>query len=108
MSFRASFAEHQPDQLLVDVVASEARVAAGGKNFKNPFTQFEDGDVERSSAKIVDCNHSLFPLIETVCQRRSRGLINDPENIQTGDASCVLCRLPLRIVEVCGHSNDRI
>ena len=45
-------------------------------------------------------------LIETVCQSCGRRLVDYTNDIETCDGTCVLGRLPLVVVEVCGHCDD--
>ena len=39
---------------VVDVVAAEVGVAAGGDDFEDAFVELEDGDVEGAAAEVVD------------------------------------------------------
>ena len=46
---------HDPvDDALVDVVAAEVGVAVGGFHFRDAVAHFEDRDIERAAAEIVD------------------------------------------------------
>ncbi len=45
-------------------------------------------------------------LIDAVSQRRRRRFVDDALHIQAGDPSRVLCRLALRVGEVCRHGDD--
>jgi hypothetical protein len=65
----------------------------------------EDGDVERSSAEVVDGDLLLALLVESVGQRGGRRLVDDAEYVEARDLAGVLRRLPLRVVEVGGHGD---
>ena len=81
------------------------RIPARGEHFKDSFIQLEDGNVERSSPKVIDRDRALISLIQAVSERGRGRFIDNAENIQPCDAACVLCGLPLSIVEVGRHGN---
>ena len=54
-------------------------------HLKDTLLYFEDGDVKSSSAEIVDSDDFVISLVETVCQRRGRGFVDDSKHVQTGD-----------------------
>ena len=93
------------DDPLIDVVATQMRVAIGRLDFDNAFADFEDRDIERTAAEVVDGDGFVLLLVQTVRQRRSRRLIDDSQDFQTGNAAGVLRRLPLRVIEV-GRNRD--
>ena len=45
-------------------------------------------------------------LVNAVSQRRGRGFVDDPQNVQSGDGAGVFGGLPLGIVEVGRYGND--
>ena len=70
------------DNLVVEVVAAEVRVAVGCKHFENAVAYFENGYVESAAAEVV--NHNLlrsFLLIQTVSESRRRGLVYYTQNV---------------------------
>ena len=81
----------------VKVLASQVSVAGCGLHFKDPVLYGEDRDVKGPAPKIEDEDVPLGPdlLVEAVCDGGSGGLVDDTEDIQTGDGASVLCRLTL-------------
>src|SRR5208337_1579073 len=65
---------HQP---LIDVVATEVRVAVGGLYFDNAFANFKHRDVKSPAAKVVDRDRLVLALVEAVGERRCRWLVDD-------------------------------
>jgi hypothetical protein len=95
------------DQLGVQIVAAEVRVAVGRLDLHDPFADLEDRDVERPAAEVEDGDGLVgFPL-QPVSQRRRGRLVDDALDGQTGDLPGVLGRLALGVVEVGGHCDDR-
>jgi len=92
---------------LVEVLAAEEAVAAGGQHFEHPFVDFQDGDIEGAAAQVVDGHLLVLVLAEAVRQRGRRGFVDDPFDFQAGDLAGVLRRLALGVVEVGRHGDDR-
>ena len=100
--------ESDGEQQIVDVVAAQMRVAVGRLHLEDAVAQLEDGDIESPAAKIVNRDGARFGAIESVGQRRSRGLVHQPQHIQARHASCVFSGLALRVVEVRRYGDDRL
>ena len=93
------------DDALVDVVAAQVGVAVGGLHFHHAVAHFEDGDVERAAAEVVDGDGFVLLLVEPVGQRRGGRLIDDAHDFQAGDLAGVFGGLALRVVEI-GRDGD--
>ena len=93
-------ADDPVDDALVDVVAAQVRVAVGGFHLDHAFAHFQDRDIERAAAEIVDGDGLVLLLIEPVGQRGRRRLVDDAHHFQAGDLAGVLGGLALRVVEV--------
>merc|ERR1719506_1622260 len=85
---------------LVEVLASQVRVAVGRHNLEDAVVNREQRHIECATAKVVDEDVLLGLLVETVRNSRGGGLVDNPKNLQAGDRSRILRRLALRIVEV--------
>ena len=91
------------DDPAVEVVAAQMRVASRRHNLDDPFADGQNADVESAAAKIEDENRLVLELVHAVRQRSCGGLIDDPQDLQAGDPSGVLGRLPLCVVEMRRH-----
>src|ERR1035438_6294138 len=98
--FSENLIEGNGEQEVVDVVAAQVRVAVGGLYLEDAVAQFEDGDVERAAAKIVDGNGAFLGAIEAIGQRSRGRFIDQAQDVKACHAACVLGGLALRIVEV--------
>ena len=87
---------HVVDQHVVEVIASEVRIAVGGLHLENAVAQFEDRNIERSAAQVVHGDLLVAGLlVETVG--------HDAADLQTGDLARLLRSLTLRVGEVGRH-----
>ena len=98
--------DHPLHDSLVEVIAAEVGVAVGGLDLENAVADIEYGDIERTAAEVVNRDLLIFLLVETVRERRGRGLVDDTPDLETRDLAGVLGRLTLLVVEVGGNGNN--
>ena len=96
------------DDAVVDVVATEVRVAVGADDLHDVVADLEDRDVERAAAEVVDRDDLVVLLVEAVRERRRGRLVDDALDVEARDAAGVLGGLALRVVEVRGDGDDRL
>ena len=102
------------DDALVEVLAAEERVAVGRQHLELLLAvdvgDLDDRDVERAAAEVVDGDLAvaLLVLVEAEGERRRGRLVDDPLDLEAGDAAGVLGRLALRVVEVRRHRDDGV
>src|SRR5207245_2260272 len=94
------------DQQVINIVATEVGVTVGGDYFEDAVVQLQNGNIEGATAEVVNGDNPVFLLIQAVGKRRRSGFVHKSENLEPGDASGVLGRLALRVVEVCRHGDD--
>ena len=83
---------------VVKVLASQESVPVGGLDLKDAAAHLEDGDVERASSEVVDCEEALL-LVGAVGEGRGGGLVDDALDVEAGDASGVFLRGIPRVFE---------
>ncbi len=96
------------DEPLVEVLAAQVGVAIGRFDLENALAQLQDRNVERSPAQVEDGDLLVLLLVQAVSQGGRRRLVDDPEHVQAGDLAGVLGGLPLGVVEVGRHGDDRV
>ena len=96
------------DDPIVDVVAAQVRVAVGRLDLDDALADLEHGDVEGAAAEVVDGDRFVLLLVEPVRQRGRGRFVDDPLDVEVGDPAGVFGRLPLRVVEVRRHRDDRV
>ena len=100
---------HDPiDDALVQVVAAKVRVAVGRFHLDHALAHFQNRDVERAAAEVEHGNRLVPLLVEPVGQRGRRRFVDDAHDLEPGDLPGILGRLPLRVVEVRRHGDDRL
>ncbi len=100
---------NQPiDDALVKVVTTQVSVTVGSLDFDNTFAYFQNRNIKRAAAEVVDRDGFVLAFVETVGQRGSRWLVDDSLYLEPGDLSGILGSLPLRVVEVGRHGDDRL
>ena len=97
-------------QKIVDVVATQVRVAVGGKNLVNVAVgcgnELEDGNVERAAAEIIDGDSAALFFVQTVGQSGGGGLVDEAQDFEASDFAGVFGGLALGVVEIRGHGDD--
>ena len=97
---------HDP---LVEVLAAEVGVAGGRLDLEDAVRKLEHRNVEGAAAEVVDRDGLRAPpLVDAIGERRRGGLVDDAQHLEAGDASGVLGRLALRVVEVRRDGDDRL
>ena len=91
----------------VEVVAAEEAVAGGGEDLEHVAREVEQRAVEGAAAEVVDGDALLGRPAQAVRERRRRGLVDDAQDVEPGDAPRHLRRGALQLVEVGGHRDDR-
>jgi hypothetical protein len=93
---------------VIEIFSTEMGVTVGSLNLEDTLVNGEEGDIESTTSEIE--NEDVFLLIlsfvETVSNGGSGWLVDDSQNIQTGDGSGVLGGLSLSIVEISWDGND--
>ena len=88
---------------MIEVVAAQRRIAAGGQHFEHALRQSQDRDVERAAAQVVYRVDAFGCVIEAVGDGGRGGLVQQAQHVEARELRRVLRRLPLRIVEVRRH-----
>ena len=92
---------------LIEVVAAQHGVAVCCQHFHDAVANFQNGNVERTAAQVIDHDLLLIFLIQAISQRSRSGLVDNSLHVQTGDLTGVLGCLTLCVGEVCRHGNNR-
>ena len=95
------------DDPLVPVVAAEVGVAVGGLDLEDALADVEEGDVEGAAAEVEHQDGLVLALlVHAVGQGGRGGLVDDAQDLETGDLARLLGGGALRVVEVGGHGDD--
>ena len=90
---------------LVKVVAAETVVTCGCENLLNAVAHFDNRNVKGAAAKVVYHYLLVIFLINAVCESSCCRLIDDTLNVESCDASCILCCLTLSVGKVSGNGD---
>src|SRR5262245_14749207 len=93
------------DDAFVEVLAAEEGIAIDSLNLEYPIPDFQDGNVERATAKVIDGDGAGALLLEPVGQRSRGRLVDDAQDLEPGDAAGIFGGLALGVVEV-GRNRD--
>ena len=96
------------NQAHVEIFTAQECIAIGRFDFKNAIANFENGDVESTTAQVIngDCARALF--VQAISESCSSRLIDDTQHFKTGNLASILGGLTLCIVEISWHSNDSL
>jgi len=95
------------DQTVVEVLTTQVSVTSSGLNLEDTLLDGQQGHIEGTTTQIEDQDVALTLslLVKTVGNGSSGRLVNDTEDVETGNETGVLGSLTLRVVEV-GRDGD--
>jgi hypothetical protein len=94
---------------VIEIFSAQVSVSSSGFDFENTFLNRQKRHVEGTTTKIKDKNRLFFSfLVQTVGNGGGGGLVDDTENVESGNGSSVLGGLSLRIVEISWDCDDRV
>jgi hypothetical protein len=92
---------------VVEVVAAQGRVAAGGQHFKHATGELEDGNVESATAQVVHHISAFRAVIQAVGNGGGGGFVQQAQYGKTGQTRGVLGGLALGVVKIGRNGNHR-
>ena len=95
-------------QALVKIVAAKMIVPGSRQHLDQPFSDLDQGYVERAAAKVIHHDFLRSPVIQSVGECRRGRFVDDPQYIQSGNPSGILRRLPLCIIKISRDGDDRL
>lgn len=101
-------ANHVADQVDIEILTTKVGVTVGGLDLEDTVLDLQDGDIESTTTKIVDGDNAVGLLLKTIGQGGSGRLVDDTEDVETGNLTGVLGALTLSIVEVSGNGNNGV
>mmetsp|Transcript_65145 Transcript_65145/g.169278 ORF Transcript_65145/g.169278 Transcript_65145/m.169278 type:complete len:661 (-) Transcript_65145:54-2036(-) len=93
---------HDP---LIEVLSAKVGVAVRGHDLKDAIVDREERHVEGAASEVVHQDVLLRLLVEAVRDGGRRWLVDDTQDIETGDHASILRGLPLLVVEVRRHGD---
>lgn len=101
-------ANHVANQVDIEILTTKVSVTVGGLDLEDTVLDLEDGDIKGTTTKIVDSDNAISLLLKTIGQGSGSRLVDDTENVKTGDLTGVLGALALSIVEVSGDGDNGV
>ena len=98
------------DKTVVKVLTTKVSVTSSGLDLEDTLLNGKERDIEGTSTKIEDEDVllTLLLLVKTVGNGSGSGLVDDTENVEASNQTGILGSLALRVVEVCGDSDDSV
>ncbi|OPF36239.1 NAD-specific glutamate dehydrogenase [Pseudomonas aeruginosa P49] len=104
---KASLLDHPASDGMVEVVAAQGRIAAGGQDFEDTAGQAQDGNVEGSATQVVDGHQAFRALVQAVGHGGGGRLVEQAQDVQSCQARGILGSLALGVVEISRHGDHR-
>lgn len=104
------FSNKVVDETVVEVFTTQVSVTGSGLDFEDTLFNSQERDIEGTTTEIENKNVtlSLSLLVKTVGNSSGGGLVDDTEDVKTGDKTSILGGLTLRVVEVGRNSDNYI
>ena len=90
---------------LIEIIATQMRIAVGGLYFEHAIADFQNGNVERATAQVIDRDGFICLFVQPVGQSRRSRLVHNAQYFKTRDASCILSGLTLCVIEISRNGN---
>ena len=99
------------DHSVVEVLSSQVSVTSGGLHLEDTLLDGQDGHIKSTTAQIENEHIALggaLLFVQTISNGSGGGLVDDTQDIKTGNNASILCGLALRVVKVGGNSDYSI
>ena len=99
------------DHSVVEVLSSQVSVTSGRLHLEDALLDGQDGHIKSTTAQIENEHVALggaLLFVQTIGNGGGGGLVNDTQDIKTGNNTGVLGGLTLRVVKVGGNSDYSI
>jgi hypothetical protein len=96
------------DEVDIEILTTKVGVTVGGLDLEDTVLDLKDRDIEGTTTKIVDSDNAVSLLLKTVGKGGGSRLVDDTENVKTGNLTGILGALSLRVVEVSGDGDDGV
>lgn len=95
---------------LVEVLATKMGITSSAEHLEDTLVDREERHIEGATTEIVDDNVTLatISLVQAVGDGGRGGLVDDTEDVKTGDSAGILGGLTLAVAEVGGDSDDGV
>mmetsp|Transcript_27016 Transcript_27016/g.45224 ORF Transcript_27016/g.45224 Transcript_27016/m.45224 type:complete len:293 (-) Transcript_27016:213-1091(-) len=94
------------DKTVIEIFSTQMSVTSSGLHFENTLLDGKKRHIESSTTKIEDQNVLLRTLlVQTVSNSSGSRLIDDTQNVHTGDNTSILSGLTLGVIEI-GRDGD--
>ena len=95
----------------VEVLTTKVSVTSGGLDGEDTTLDVQEGDIESTTTKVVDQDVPLLLRLagaETVSNGGRGGLVDDTEDVETGDQTSIFSGLALGVIEVGWDSDNSV
>lgn len=104
------FVDEVVDQTVVEILTTQVSVTSGGLDLEDTLLNGQERNIKSTTAEIEDQDVALALdlLVKTVGNGSSGGLVDDTQDVETGNETGVLGSLTLAVVEVGGDSDNSV
>jgi hypothetical protein len=97
------------DDTVIEILTTQVSITGSRQDLEDTILNGEKGNIESSSSEIVDDDLTLITLlVKTVGDSGSGWLVNNSENVETGNDTSILGGLTLSIIEVSWNGDDGV
>ena len=94
---------------VVEILTTKVSVTSGSQDLENAVVDRQKRHIEGTTTKIVNNDLALVTgLIKTVSDSGGGGLVDNTEDVETGDSTGILGSLTLGVAEVGGNGNNGV